>query len=1460
MTIPPTVSGGEPHGPRVSTSSRGGLGDADVDDTTSRQHLATTQVHAAEARYARARDARPSERHLPPPPTESPLPTGSPSHRVATPSSCHPSPTGRHPPIESPHPPLPDGTPPHRVATPSPQGTLRLQHGGVRRAALFYGGPEERADGMGLDTILRRRGWEVVVPDTVNHPSYDLSVVAVVERYAADVIDGQYTAVGMAPVCTSLSASLQPRVRDDQHLWGFPPERLPRRIREMTGAEYLQGHNDMLTGFFILLRAAAEAALTLDLEFWVEQPADTRPTHMPDGVTANPFYHPRGAHTAHLFRFDEWRAAVEGLDGEYLPGKQCPWGAPSPKPTWLFATKRLAVELAAWRDAECSCAFHVRLRGRDGSGQPRTRQAQAFPGPMNLCIGTGMDAACPQAIVPRSAVPHPPAQPRACSRASHDAAGTAIVPSDSEDDSDDCGSSDSEVDGDDGDGDDAPTSHSGDGELRHGLQLEPRVAQAVLAALRKPPRYASQRRLDPASPEQLRARAIPVTPATPRPHAPRRAAGQPHASAPDATQGAPYRRRPAGDLPITALFQPGVYERILAWLAAAEAAMQALTRGETAHPPSTLVITQEELQPWARGIIWDCRDPGRCTPCSPSTKDSGDDVFPGPKMDRAAYRAAADRLGMSELEAVSQAGHGGIESGAQVSLHAILAFHHTGVIDHYQAAAAVMAADLEQGFTSDSFPHPPFFPLRMGPRNIVMQDRSRLREDDPTKVEWYQKPRVTFDLSYGVRRDATGPPPSAPKLERYLVAPPNLAIPREATTVALPTITDFGESVAVVGDLARDEPGVDVEGACIDVSNAYSFLLQQRLDWWLHCFLWVGGVRHSRRVVFGGAFGPQAWCSVMAVPHADIAAEIAAVERVHPPPPSVRAACAERGRLQHRGELPAGPEQTRAWALQWFLDDGQLAALNDRVPTPPHLARIETGHVANTVAHGGRPSQEGTRVLCYLRIMVHVLQRLGFEVAITKTQAGTVIVVLGARTMVAARRIDMPPARQAAILADVRTAHADAVAGVVHRVPVTKLVGRLVHVSQLEPSILTWLSAGYAVVTVRSRRRRFQPTRVHLRQDGRRQRELLALLEMAEEAVAANVGIAMATAEFPRHGVAGSVLSVTDASLQPLAAADAADDGVGGFGFAADWPDLVFVFSVPWPRDIRSALVRGTLTAASRPAGPVTSMPVAETLGSLALPLAIQLWRPVTSVIAVGDCSPSASAITAANSASAQIRALLRPMLAITPRWTGVAVPREWNTDPDRLSHPSRLSEVLRDVPPGLTPRVITPAELEQAGLWEAMRTAMALPPARTERSAAAAAERLQIGKHGWTTAGSSSPVSVMRPSPAGNPFSVMRRGRLVEAWRDAVCDAFEAAVVAVVAGRELCLEDIAREHGLPPGSVREPYASQTGDEYAGNLWAAIQSIRERVRAGEELTLTCACLPRRCHATTLRRAICVDCD
>ena len=93
---------------------------------------------------------------------------------------------------------------------------------------------------------------------------------------------------------------------------------------------------------------------------------------------------------------------------------------------------------------------------------------------------------------------------------------------------------------------------------------------------------------------------------------------------------------PAGDVPIEALFLPGVYRSVLRWIQEAEAAMRQLFAGEQAVGPPELVVGQHQLQPWARGVVWDCRDPRACTPVIMSTRDT---VFPGARqLDREAFR------------------------------------------------------------------------------------------------------------------------------------------------------------------------------------------------------------------------------------------------------------------------------------------------------------------------------------------------------------------------------------------------------------------------------------------------------------------------------------------------------------------------------------------------------------------------------------------------------------------------------------------------------------------------------------------------------------------------------------------------------------------------------------------------------------------------------------------------------
>ena len=82
----------------------------------------------------------------------------------------------------------------------------------------------------------------------------------------------------------------------------------------------------------------------------------------------------------------------------------------------------------------------------------------------------------------------------------------------------------------------------------------------------------------------------------------------------------PQDGRPAGRLAIAQLFLPGVFERIEEWRRRAEASMLDIAAGRPTRPPAMLTIPQSELQPWARGLIWDTRNPDDCHLVAVSTR------------------------------------------------------------------------------------------------------------------------------------------------------------------------------------------------------------------------------------------------------------------------------------------------------------------------------------------------------------------------------------------------------------------------------------------------------------------------------------------------------------------------------------------------------------------------------------------------------------------------------------------------------------------------------------------------------------------------------------------------------------------------------------------------------------------------------------------------------------------------
>ena len=402
------------------------------------------------------------------------------------------------------------------------------------------------------------------------------------------------------------------------------------------------------------------------------------------------------------------------------------------------------------------------------------------------------------------------------------------------------------------------------GEMRYGPAMEPRVRAAIESARLAPPRHASSRRLEAASVDELHARPYQCIPPRSRARTTSaRVAGQPHHSAPDATASAAYARRPTGAISLRQLFKSAdTYRAVIQWIADATAAMADLAAGKRARGPPTLVVTQDELEEWARGIIWDTRDPDNCVPYPPSDETT---EMPGPQINREIFRAWAAELNITDEEIVAQVGYGGVEAQALVSLDMVLTFHHKGLVEEFAAAKAVIDSDIALGFVGPAYLHPTSVPCKLGPRNVAMQERSRPLPSGG--VEFYLKPRVTFNLSYGIDHDAADMPTNPTRHNRYRIPPVNGCVPDEAAEITLPPIHHLGSNAAVVGAHASDEPSVDGEAASVDITNAYSWLLQQRLDRWLQCFIWEGGVRESLRVVFGGKFAPQSFTAVMAIPH-----------------------------------------------------------------------------------------------------------------------------------------------------------------------------------------------------------------------------------------------------------------------------------------------------------------------------------------------------------------------------------------------------------------------------------------------------------------------------------------------------------------------------------------------------------------------------------------------------------------
>lgn len=477
----------------------------------------------------------------------------------------------------------------------------------------------------------------------------------------------------------------------------------------------------------------------------------------------------------------------------------------------------------------------------------------------------------------------------------------------------------------------------------------------------------------------------------------------------------------------------------------------------------------------------------------------------------------------------------------------------------------------------------------------------------------------------------------------------------------------------------------------IDMESAYCFLAVQKADHYANCYLWpdeegVVRVHVSMRVTFGGSPWPQRFERVALLNCAWIQHVQAEFDATHPPPAASLDWVRTRRQLQREGRLPAGTEQLLPSGLEPFIDDANGRALSDLVSLPRHLAGISIG-AAQTAAIGATPAHPLSRVSVHCRIAIHESRRLGWAVADQKTMCGDGTILLGAQLDTVVDRVRCPLVKRRWIIhaADVIRAELSAAPLRVDTALMARFTGRLTNLSQFFPELRLPLAVGYAISRVTwmsgDGRRRRALRQVHLRSGGRREEELLTLLDVATEVAQDDWGVPLAPARcFPSRLHPATLTLFSDASR-----ADS-DDGVGGFAFLPAAPGVVFVMSAAWPPDVKAALDRGgerRCVRSAYPHGtPMLSLPVAEVFGAIAVVAAIQALPHnymITSIIAIGDCAPAASALSRLYSTSAQIRHLLAESRAISRSWLGVWVPREWNSDADRLSHPSQCAAVARD-------------------------------------------------------------------------------------------------------------------------------------------------------------------------------------
>ena len=1148
----------------------------------------------------------------------------------------------------------------------------------------MFAGADEASET--LVRYLQRRGARVTAIDTrLGGQAHDVLYGNLGHELEMRIRALEFDGVFLAPPCSSYSVRRWPRLRSFAKPDGVeptPPE----------WSAYLRKHNLLTALSARLFGAACEAGVPVGLE----NPSDR------SDRSSFAFWARFADHGA-IWRTSSLAPVLRRFGARIVTFAQCSLGSLAQKWTSIACGGALIASLAHLGTARFRCqhgaAQHPeRLQGYDELGRSRTERSAAYPPPMCAEVGEALIVA---ALRPTAASPTP-------------------AP-------DDLGT-DSHF-------------HPSEGRIASGPEMGPVARAACEVARSRPIGFSSPRSLFPSTPAELRTEPFPgdlhapVTSTRPKGSCKarrRRPLHRAHADGgraqacsdevPLASVSSPapspstvgaaqldshydslvaellVQGMPLGAIDIASLFLDDTYEtQVLSWLRLADAAAAAIRRGETPPEVPTRMLEQSDLQPWARGVVFDCRDPAACFPVRRSTRHT---TFPGARqLDRAAVRRIAEEMDWHDTDIIDQIGEGGVEVRSDCEQVIVLAFHHHSLLQEVDAAGRSVVSGQQEGWVAPLQRHLPFVPCRLQPRGVVLQSRVRVGTDG--NVEEYLKPRITTDSSFG------GPDSV------------NAGVSDFDRSVSLPSIQQLARGWAICDSAYADQPATDggdtqTRGYCIDAESAYSFCPIQEADLWTQGFIWWGadgraGFTYDRRMGFGGAFAPNRFERVSTFVAAYAQHLQAEFDSAHPPPACAARWTADRRTLQVQSDLPPGEAQVHPRYLQVFIDDFTGAAGDDSVSPPPSVAHIVFD--ADAIASVGcQPAAPGTRVYVHAQLVVLALATLGLHAAPQKSVVGSPLIALGFRLDGDRQVLDCPPTKRRAILADAAAQREQGERGTVDRQPASRLVGRLCNLSQCAPALRPLLHGGYAVTAVSwvaGGRRRALP-RLSLAQGGAAQLDWLQLLDAATDIFEANEGVAFAPRLVApgRHEV-GSATFVTDAS------GGDGDDGFGGYAFVAGLPTTVFVMSELWPDWARLALAASAdpVEAERRRrdatrAAPMLGVPAAELFTAVVLPRAVARVTAVRLVYSVVDCEPASHALVSQYSPNPQMRVLTDAARGCGLGWLAAQVMRDANQDADRLSHPPLLPAVcLEAESAGLRVVMVTPDETD----WDLLRDAISI-------------------------------------------------------------------------------------------------------------------------------------------------------